>query len=212
MALVKKQPGTTSTESESAETNGTRSCDDMATLLASKNPLERRQAAQDIVECPGATGMLLGRLEAEKSAVVRQVILTSLTQIGDHEAVEGLAQCLRSEDARLRNDAIEAMKEMPEQVADIVEELLNDEDPDVRIFTVNILESLRHEHVEQWLIDVLDHDEHMNVICTALDLMGEVGTEAGIPALQRVSARYADETYIQFAADIALKRIQSTPE
>ena len=210
MALVKR------TEDETSSTNETASApktdDELQQLLHSKNPLERRQAAQDIVDSSGATRLLLNQLMQEKSSVVRQVILTSLTRIGDHDAVVGLADCLRSEDARLRNDAIEAMKELPEQVAGIVEELLADDDPDVRIFTVNILESLRHEHVEQWLIDVLDHDDHINVVCTALDLRGEVGTEAAIPALQRVVSRYSDEAYVQFAADMALKRIQSSAE
>ena len=210
MALVKRTHDDNLPSEQQAGTPKT--LEELQQQLQGNHPLERRQAAQDIVDHEGATALLLAQLERETSAVVRQVILTSLTRIGDRDAVFGLAECLRSEDARLRNDAIEAMKEMPDQMAEIVEELLADDDPDVRIFTVNILESLRHPHVEQWLIDVLDHDDHLNVVCTALDLMGEVGTEAAIPALQRVGSRYEDEAYVQFAADMALKRIQSSAE
>ncbi len=210
MALVKRTHDDNLPSEQQAGTPKT--LEELQQQLQGSHPLERRQAAQDIFDHEGATALLLAQLERETSAVVRQVILTSLTRIGDREAVFGLAECLRSEDARLRNDAIEAMKEMPDQMAEIVEELLADDDPDVRIFTVNILESLRHPHVEQWLIDVLDHDDHLNVVCTALDLMGEVGTEAAIPALQRVGSRYEDEAYVQFAADMALKRIQSSAE
>ncbi|WP_028294632.1 HEAT repeat domain-containing protein [Oceanobacter kriegii] len=210
MALVKRTHDDNLPSEQQAGTPKT--LEELQQQLQGSHPLERRQAAQDIVDHEGATALLLAQLERETSAVVRQVILTSLTRIGDRDAVFGLAECLRSEDARLRNDAIEAMKEMPDQMAEIVEELLADDDPDVRIFTVNILESLRHPHVEQWLIDVLDHDDHLNVVCTALDLMGEVGTEAAIPALQRVGSRYEDEAYVQFAADMALKRIQSSAE
>ena len=210
MALVKRTHDDNLPSEQQAGTPKT--LEELQQQLQGNHPLERRQAAQDIVDHDGATALLLAQLERETSAVVRQVILTSLTRIGDRDAVFGLAECLRSEDARLRNDAIEAMKEMPDQMAEIVEELLADDDPDVRIFTVNILESLRHPHVEQWLIDVLDHDDHLNVVCTALDLMGEVGTEAAIPALQRVGSRYEDEAYVQFAADMALKRIQSSAE
>ena len=85
--------------------------------------------------------------------------------------------------------------------------LLNDTNPDVRIFAVNILESLRHPEVESWLITVIDNDPQLNVCATAVDLLGEVGSDAAREPLLRLKARYADEPYIQFATDLALKRI-----
>jgi HEAT repeat protein len=85
--------------------------------------------------------------------------------------------------------------------------LLADTSTDVRIFAVNILESLRHPEVESWLIAVIERDPHLNVCATAVDLLGEVGTEAAREPLERLKARYAGEPYIQFASDLALKRI-----
>ena len=85
--------------------------------------------------------------------------------------------------------------------------LLNDSDPDVRIFAVNILESLCHPDVEQWLIGVIRDDEHINVCATAVDLLGEVGSEQSTQALQELKDRFDEEPYIQFAADLAIKRI-----
>jgi len=67
---------------------------------------------------------------------------------------------------------------------------LADPDPDVRIFAVNILESLRHAEVENWLIQVLSEDTHVNVCATAIDLCSEVGTAAAIPALELVKRRF----------------------
>lgn len=151
--------------------------------------------------------MLLDQLNNEEEPSVRQVILSSLTQLGDSEAVEGLVNCLRSEDASLRNEAIEAMKQLPEEVAPIMATLLNDPDPDVRIFAVNILESLCHDDVEQWLVSVIRDDEHVNVCATAVDLLGEVGSEISIEALTGLKDRFTEEPYIQFAADLAMKRI-----
>jgi hypothetical protein len=72
---------------------------------------------------------------------------------------------------------------------------------------VNILESLRHPEVESWLIEVIDSDPHLNVCATAVDLLGEVGSSAAREPLLRLKARYTEEPYIQFAADLALKRI-----
>ena len=114
---------------------------------------------------------------------------------------------MRSGDAALRNEAIESMKQMPDQVAPIMVGLLDDADTDVRIFAVNILESLRHPQVESWLIAVIGKDAEVNVCATAVDLLGEVGSEAARQALEELKVRFAAEPYIQFASDLALKRL-----
>ena len=107
------------------------------------------------------------------------------------------------------DSAIEAMKALPTEVAPIMSELLRDDDPDVRILAVNVLESLRHPMVEQWLIEVIDRDPMVNVCGSAVDLLGEVGSEAAHDALERLKLRFGAEPYIQFAVDLALKRISA---
>lgn len=124
--------------------------------------------------------------------------------------VLGVMTLRNREDAALRNEAIEAMKQLPDEVAPIMHELLADPVSDVRIFAVNILESLRHPEVEAWLIEVIEKDPHVNVCAAALDLLSEVGTEAALQALPRLKTRFADEPYIHFAADLALKRIRES--
>ncbi len=167
----------------------------------------RRWAARDLVDCPSASRMLVGRLHEEGDASVREVILTALTIRGDDIAMTGLVECLRSEHVSLRNEAVEAMKQLPEKMAPIIRELLGDPDPDVRIFAVNILESLRHPEVESWLISVIETDPELNVCATAVDLLGEVGSPAARLPLHRIKERYADVPYIQFAAEVALSRL-----
>jgi HEAT repeat protein len=167
----------------------------------------RRWAARDLVTHPQASTPLLNRLRRETDVSVREVILSTLTRIADPAAIAGLVSCLRSEDASLRNEAIEAMKALPDEVAPIMRGLLLDQDPDVRILAINILESLRHPEVEAWLIEVIDHELMINVCGTAVDLLSEVGSSASHDPLVRLKARFAAEPYIQFAADLALKRI-----
>lgn len=204
MAIVKrKETQAVNTDERSRP----RDLDGLIAELADSNPVARRWAARDLAAFPDAAAALVARLGREADATVREAILISLTVIGSRTAVEGLVDCLRSEDAGLRNEAIEAMKNLPEAVAPIMAGLLADPDPDVRIFAVNVLESLRHPDVEQWLIEVISEDEHVNVCATAVDLLGEVGTEAAVPALEALKARFPDEPYISFAADVALKRI-----
>ena len=183
---------------------------DYASLLVQLNDADaatRRWAARDLLTYPQATSALVVRLETETDRSVREVILTSLTRLGNVVAVACMVDWLRSENAEMRNEAIEAMKALPDEVAPIMGGLLADVDSDVRIMAVNILESLRHPQVEAWLIDVIDHDLVVNVCGTAVDLLGEVGSDAAIDALERLKQRFAAEPYIQFATNLALKRI-----
>jgi HEAT repeat protein len=207
MPFIKQQTAETI---EQCERKQGRDCASLERQLSDPSPAARRWAARDLVECPDASAALIEQLLREDDVSVREIILTTLTKLGDEEAVAGLVNCLRSEDASLRNEAIEAMKLLPDEVAPIMGQLLKDDDPDVRIFAVNVLESLRHEQVEEWLNEVIENDAHVNVCATAVDLLGEVGTSYSWDALKKLKVRFPDEPYIRFATDLALKRISAS--
>lgn len=189
------------------ERSQVRDCNTLILDLAHPDPMVRRWAARDLADCKQASVALVECLRREQDMSVREIILSTLTCLGDEDAINGLVDCLRSEDAALRNESIEVMKQLPDEVAPIMLELLHDADPDVRIFAVNILESLRHPQVEAWLIEVITQDPVVNVCATALDLLVEVGSKDSISALQQLKNRFIDEPFIQFAVDLALKRI-----
>jgi len=210
MAFVKKGAVLRSPAEDERETS--RDFDGLIRELDDADSAARRWAARDLAGHPSASAPLLTRLLRETEVSVREVILTALMRIADPTAVNGLVACLRSEDANLRNEAIEAMKSLPVEVAPIMRGLLVDSDPDVRIFAINILESLRHPDVEAWLIGVIEHEPMVNVCGTAVDLLSEVGSSASHDALESLKARFASEPYIQFAATLALKRIAPVPD
>jgi len=205
VAIVKRSESATV---DHEERRRPRDLDGLTAELDDTNPVARRWAAHDLAPFGEAAPALIERLADELDATVREAILISLTEIGSAIAVQGLVNCLRSEDVALRNEAIEAMKRLPEAVAPIMAGLLADPDPDVRIFAVNVLESLRHPDVERWLIGVIGDDAHVNVCATAVDLLGEVGSAAAITQLEALKHRFPGEPYIQFAADLALRRIR----
>ena len=206
MAFIKKSANEALTQDDRKHS---RLCPDLLISLEDDNATTRRWAARDLADCPGVAAALVSRLKREAELSVREVILSTLTQLGDAVAVAGLVDCLRSEDAALRNEAVEAMKQLPDEVAPMMQGLLADPDPDVRIFTVNVLESLCHPEVEAWLIEVISTDAHINVCATAVDLLSEVGTQASLAPLEQLKQRFADAPYIQFAADLALRRIRT---
>ncbi|MGB4497565.1 MAG: HEAT repeat domain-containing protein [Methylococcaceae bacterium] len=204
MALIKQTAPETITQDERATP---RDFEGLCQELNSENQTARRWAVRDLGQFSQASETLVSRLKIEDHPTVRTAILDTLAQLGDDVAISGIVECLRSDEASLRNEAIEVLKNIPEQVAPIIDNLLNDADSDVRIFAVNILESLHHEDVEKWLIQVIANDEHLNVCATAVDLLSEVGTELSLEALEHLKMRFADEPYICFSVDLALKRI-----
>lgn len=176
--------------------------------LNSEDSKARRWAVRDLLAFENASEPLVARLKIENNTSVRTAILDALAGICDETSITGLIDCLRSDDAALRNEAIDVLKTVPDQVAAIINALLNDKDSDVRIFAVNILESLKHQDVEKWLIEVIEKDEHVNVCATAVDLLSEVGTELALKPLENLKNRFASEPYICFTVDLALKRIK----
>jgi HEAT repeat protein len=169
----------------------------------------RRWAARDLANEPRAAASLCAQLPLERDASVRVALFNSALQIGGASIVQGMVPLLRSEDAGLRNGAIEVLAGLPEAVAPHIDALLHDADSDVRIFTVNLLGDLRHPQVPQWLAMVLTHDSAVNVVGAALEVAAEVGTPQTLPALRAARARFASDAYITFSVDLAVERIES---
>lgn len=176
--------------------------------LSGSNPEQRRQAARKLAMHPEAAASLVSRLAEEREPDVREAIATSLAAIGGRAAVEGLIPYLASDDAALRNTAIEILQHLPGEVAGHIDELLASPDPDLRIFAVNIMEALAHPKLEQWLISILRKDAHVNVVGAALNLLSEIATEAALPAVQEARVRFASEPYIAFACQAVEKRVR----
>jgi HEAT repeat protein len=185
----------------------TRTRADLLEGLVHPDPLVRRWSARDLRDEDEVSDALVAQLRRETDPSVREIIVTTLIVKADRTAVDGLAGLLRSEDPAVRNEAVVGLQQMPDEVAPILEGLLVDPDPDVRILTVKVLESLRHPRVEDWLIQVLETDAHVNVCATALDLIVEAGTPRALGAVAAVKARFPHEPYIQYVAQLAEGRL-----
>jgi HEAT repeat protein len=204
MPFVNKQENATP---EGDERKRPRNCMTLIDQLTDPNPTARRWAARDMAECPDGALALVAQLKVEHDLAVREVILSSLAKLKNQEAIDGLVECLRSDDAALRNEAIEVMQQCPDEVEHFIMALLDDNDPDVRIFAVNILESLCHPDIEKWLIGVIDRDPQVNVCATAAGILAEIGTLAARESLAALSRRFVNEPFLVFTAELALKRI-----
>lgn len=168
----------------------------------------RRWAALDLAAFPDTVETICARLEREIQPTVREAMLTTLIEIGGNAVVVGLMPLLRSEDAALRNEAIEALQQLPDAVSPYMETMLRDADPDFRIFAVNVLANLSHPQAPAWLQTVVEHDTDFNVCASAVDVLAEVGTPEAIPALNALPGRFGDEPFMQFCVQVTIRRIQ----
>jgi HEAT repeat protein len=187
-----------------------RDIEGLSAQLVDADPGVRRWAARDLALHPASAPRLCARLADEPDASVRAVLFSSVARLGGTAVVEGLLPLMRSEDAGLRNGAIEVLAGLPDAVAPRIESLLRDTDSDVRIFTVNLLGNLPHARVPQWLAQVLAAESEPNVVGAAIEVLAEVGNRELAAPLRATRARFADDPYIAFAADVALERIASS--
>lgn len=176
--------------------------------LNSLEPSERRWAARDLSGCEHAAKTLISALATEKDIHVVEAIFSSLQQLPNNDTVKGLMELLHSEDAAIRNGAIEVLQSMPHLIETHILALLNDQDSDVRIFAIDILQELAHPNTPQWLLSVLKDETHVNVVSTAIDRLAEVATNEMEPDLLNVKIKFAEHDYVQFAVDMALSRLE----
>ncbi|MEM4644100.1 MAG: HEAT repeat domain-containing protein [Candidatus Methanomethylicaceae archaeon] len=184
-----------------------RDLDGLMVQLFSPLPSERRWAARDIAGFPEASEALIQALKREPDISVREVIVSSLLQIGDGIAIEGLLQLLKSDDAHLRNASIEALKQVSDKLEPHIEDLLSQEDPDIRIFAVNIMEAFESPRIAKLVARILEEDEDVNVCSAALNLAAQLGEPSLTGSIMRAKERFPEEPYVGFAAAVALERI-----
>jgi HEAT repeat protein len=180
----------------------------VAQLLSGGVP-QRRWAARDLAAYPETATVLGEHLLREPVDRVCEAIFTTLKTHANEAAVQALLPLLRSENAMLRNGAIDALSGMPERVAPRIDTLLCDPDPDVRIFTVNLLGELQHRQVQGWLLEVVRHDQHVNVVAAAIEVMAEVGEPRDLDTLRQAPRRFPADPFIAFAVDMAAERIRA---
>jgi len=206
MALIKKGAGVSLVDQRGTA----RDYAGLLEQLKDNNPDVRRWAVLDLTQYPESAEHLSECLEHETQNTVREALFTSLIKIGGPTVVKNLIPFLRSDDVVLRNGAIEALQHLPNEVAPYIETMLHDADSDFRIFAVNILADLRHPQTPIWLQEVIAQDCHINVCATAVDLLAEVGGIEVIPALEKLPVRFAQDQFIRFATEVAIRRIRST--
>lgn len=177
--------------------------------LNGDDPEARRRAALDLgLEADGGAA-LVARVGVETDPTVRDAILTQIAKLDTPEVAAGLLPYLGSDDAPLRNAVVSALAAMPASVPAFVPSLLADPDPDVRILSIMVVAGLRVPQVEAWLCQLIESDDHANVVAAAVsELVPLAGPEA-IAVLESAPSRFPGDPFLAYTVSSAVARLRS---
>jgi HEAT repeat protein len=181
-----------------------------AELLATGSDEERWIAARNAAETPEALSLLTRALSVERVPRVREAMFTALAKIATPESASVALPYLRSEDAGLRTQALDALRAMPASAAEHLSGLLDDSDPDVRLLACEIARALPTDDASRVLGELLESETNSNVCSAAIEVLAETGDAASLPILARCAARFSADPFMAFAVKTASGRIGSS--
>lgn len=177
--------------------------------LGDADPTVRLAAAHELGEHGTGVAELLALVPVEKDPAVRQSALSALAEHDTVEIAQALVPMLHSDDAPLRNAVLEALRVMPWAVAQILPELLDDPDPDVRILAGMLMVDSHHHDTRPRLEAALAAEQHPNVVAALLEAYLHIQDAASRPVLTGLRDRFPDNPFLAYTIDTALK--QSEP-
>ncbi|MBN1916570.1 MAG: HEAT repeat domain-containing protein [Verrucomicrobia bacterium] len=162
--------------------------DKLLEQLASADETARRHAAKDLSE-HGDESVVSALIHAlsDPARAVCEAAVESLIAIGGAEVCHQTISLLYSDDARVRNYAIEVLEKVGDSDLDAIIMLLKDSNHDVRKFASDILGFLIEiggEDAFLPLAETLD-DNNVNVAAAAAEALGRLGNPKAIPFLVR---------------------------
>ena len=181
-----------------------------AELLATGSDEERWLAARSAAAIPDGASLLAHALSVERVPRVREAMFTALAKIATTESASAALPFLRSDDAALRTQALDALRAMPAAAAEHLSQLLQDSDPDVRLLACEIARALPAGDASRVLGELVEREANSNVCSAAIEVLAETGDLASLPILARCAARFPDDPFLTFAVKAASGRIGSS--
>lgn len=147
----------------------------------------------------------LVELLVSPSLGVQEAADMALRKIGGQESIHALIPYLRSDSPQVRNLAMDILRHIGHQDIDSLLTLLDDDDPDMRIFGADILGATRSYLAVKPLCQVLLNDYEVNVRYQAAVSLGELGR---VEASECLNKAFSDEEWVQYAVVEALSKLR----
>ncbi|NDV18767.1 HEAT repeat domain-containing protein [Pseudodesulfovibrio sp. JC047] len=180
-------------------------CSEYIVLLGSDNKEVVRESAFKAGEnnCVEAVPKLAELLQTHHLGI-QEAVDSSLRKIGGKDVVLAVIPLLRSDEAPVRNLAMDILREVGHQDIGSLVDLIDDADADIRIFISDILGSTKSPLAVPPLCDALLKDPEVNVRYQAAVSLGELGMDEAIPSLNKA---IGDEEWVQYSVIEALTKI-----
>ncbi len=151
--------------------------ENLKSQLEADDPAERAYAAEDLVTLNDfrAISVLIDHLISEKSIQVRETIFSALKSLYQ-SIVEPIGPLLYSDDAQLRNGAVNLLNEAEKSTISFLDRLSHDSDKDVRKFVLDALKGKKTAAAISIIRDRLE-DEEINIRMTAVEYLGDLEDE-----------------------------------
>lgn len=175
-------------------------------LLREENPDSIREGARMAGRAASqeAIGDLVRHI-ASPNIGVQEAADRALRKIGGPAVVHAVIPLLRSDEAPVRNVAMDLLRELGSTDLEALKKLLHDSDADVRIFASDILGSTGTAQAVPALCQALLNDPEVNVRYQAAVSLGQLAFAEAAPCLNKA---LNDEEWVQFSVIEALTKIK----
>ncbi|MDR2503451.1 MAG: HEAT repeat domain-containing protein [Deltaproteobacteria bacterium] len=176
-------------------------------LLAGGDPDGIREGAYEAgnAKMASALPLLIEKL-ATPNPGVQESVDYALRKIGGQQVILAMMPLLRSENVSVRNLSMDVLREIGKSDVHLLGELLNDDDPDVRIFGADILGSTGSALAVSQLSRALLYDPEVNVRYQAAVSLGALAYPEAAPALNQA---LNDDEWVRFAVIEALTKVKA---
>ena len=154
--------------------------------LQSPDFFERDRAVRELgtlSQDEAVAGLVMALEDSDRG--IRELSAELLSEMNGEVAVQLLIRFLGHEDIGSRNLAAEVIVKIGENAVQPLTENITDPDHDIRKFIVDILGSIGSESAADALCEAL-FDENINVVCSAAEALGRIGSARAIPDLVAV--------------------------
>jgi len=181
-------------------------CKEILAMLKSAETDVLREGAYLAGEehCEDAVPLLVEMLKSSNIGV-QESSDNALRKIGGKEVVSGVIPLLRSDDAPVRNGAMDILRALGSQELQSIIPLLKEEDVDIRIFATDILGSAGNIMAVAPLCEALLKDPEVNVRYQAAVSLGDLGLPEAAKCLNQAMR---DEEWVQYSVIEALAKIR----
>lgn len=143
---------------------------------------------------------------SDESWKVRRVAIEEIKKSAEKMVIELLKKMKEEHrDLNVLNSILQILSTTNIDIIPALKEMLKDKDSDVRLYTIQLVQTLKDPKVEDLLIQALS-DENPNVVFSAIEGLGKIKSQKGIPYLLEFIER--DNFYLALSALEALKEIK----